>query len=84
MTYRHLGDQEFKSLIGQGVHTALRKGVDSPESVRAWLAIDDLPKEAWDTVLQYVYDGLESIGVFLVRQEVTPKARERETEEPAA
>lgn len=34
-------------IIGEGVHTALRKYCDSPQSSVAWKAIRDLPGEEW-------------------------------------
>lgn len=42
------------SLIGEGVHTMLRKGCDSAASSRAWAAINELPDEEWSGVCQTV------------------------------
>jgi len=35
--------ETLRSLIGEGVHTGLRKWCESPQARTAWLAIRDLP-----------------------------------------
>ena len=49
---------DLKSMIGEGVHTGLRKAADSHASGRAWQAIRDMPVGEWDSVLDFVADGL--------------------------
>jgi hypothetical protein len=46
------------SIIGEGIHTSLRKYVDSPQSSRAWQAIHDLPDGEWSVVCQVVAEHL--------------------------
>jgi hypothetical protein len=48
-TARVLLVQQVSSIIGEVVHTALRKYVDSPESTVAWQAIRDMPDADWKT-----------------------------------
>lgn len=48
--------QDLRSLIGEGVHTGLRKAVDSHESSVAWNAIQDLPSGEWGAVLDFAMD----------------------------
>lgn len=55
----------FKSLLGEGLHTALRKASDHNEARAAWYAIDRLPGEEWNAVLGFVVAGLEEMGLVL-------------------
>jgi hypothetical protein len=49
---------DLASIIGEGIHTSLRKYVDSPQSTRAWQAIHDLPDGEWGVVCQVVAEHL--------------------------
>jgi|1185.fasta_scaffold158699_2 hypothetical protein len=44
----------FKSLLGEGFHTGLRKAADSPESSQAWKAISEMKPEEWSEVVEFV------------------------------
>jgi spore germination protein GerM len=46
--------EAIASIIGAGVHTCLRKTVDSPEAHAAWLALNALPTAEWYLVCQTV------------------------------
>lgn len=46
--------------IGAGIHTYLRKLLDSPEGARAWKAINDLPDDEWSAVVKEVAKNIES------------------------
>lgn len=50
--------QDVSDQLGEAFHTALRKASDHPEAVRAWRAIDALPTEEWDAVLDFVRAGI--------------------------
>lgn len=52
----------FMSLVGEGLHTGIRKGCDSPESAAAWKAISDMPD--WNDALEFLAGGLELMGYF--------------------
>lgn len=57
--------ETIAALIGEGVHTGLRKYCESKESGVAWRAIRDLPKGEWGSavsmasnmVIDYVESG---------------------------
>jgi hypothetical protein len=66
--------EEFKSLVGEGIHTGLRKGCQSRESSAAWKAIDDLPD--WDDALSFLADGFEAMGYTF--RSADPAQQERE------
>lgn len=42
--------REIADLIGEGVHTGLRKWCESDESHKAWIAIRDMPGEEWSNI----------------------------------
>lgn len=67
MALSRVSDDDARALIGQGIHTALRKAVGTAESMVAWDAIEALPAEQWDAALGYLIDGMASIGVWLYR-----------------
>lgn len=58
-----------KSLIGEGVHTGLRKGSEAPSSTMIWSAISDSGDSAWDDALAFCVEGLESMGYHLFKVE---------------
>ena len=54
---RTVSDQVFNDIadiIGEGVHTGLRKFSDAPSSATAWNAIHELPHEDWSGIVQMV------------------------------
>lgn len=61
-------DDEFKSLLGEGFHTAFRKATDDPKSSEIWKLIQDLDPKSWDSVLGFVVWGLGVSGFELVRK----------------
>lgn len=60
--------ETITSLIGEGVHTGLRKACDSRQSTVAHHAISDLPDGEWeaavtfaaDAVIEYIESGEDS------------------------
>jgi hypothetical protein len=46
--------ETFKSLLGEGFHTGLRKAADSPESSQAWNAIRAMDPKEWSSVVDFV------------------------------
>ena len=68
--WEQVPDTDAIDLIGEGVHTGLRKGraLDSPASDRIWKAIaDDASDEAWSAALEYAVDGLRVGGYALCK-----------------
>ena len=45
-----LPERAIADIIGVGMQAGLRKFCDSPESVHAWQAINDMPDQEWNTV----------------------------------
>lgn len=54
--------ETFTSVIGEGLHTAFRKGVEGQHKM--WQAISDLPDGVWSAALEYVVWGCEFSGVI--------------------
>jgi len=44
----------FKSLLGEGFHTGLRKAAESPASSQAWNGIREMPPKEWSAVVEFV------------------------------
>jgi hypothetical protein len=64
-TWEPVDADEAASLIGEGVHTGLRKGSDAEGAHDLWLAIDKLSTSAWSDALEYMVSGLEYMGYQL-------------------
>lgn len=64
-----LTENEWKSVLGEGIHTAFRKGSDHPRSSEYWNLINSMPNELWNDVLGYVVWGLESMDLIETKDE---------------
>lgn len=62
---------EAASIIGEGLHTGLRKGTDAPEAHDLWVAISE-SGEAWTDALDYLLYGLDVMGLALCKNEHVP------------
>lgn len=62
---------EVRSLIGEGVHTSLRKYCNSPYATKAWAAIRDMSSGEWGNVCDIVTDYL------LEQYDIKPKRKRR-------
>lgn len=60
-----LEDAEAAELIGEGIHTGLRKGTEAPSSILLWQAISDSDDGAWSEALTYLVQGLTYLGYKL-------------------
>lgn len=69
-TYTPLDPDEAASIIGEGLHTGLRKGSDAPEAPELWEAIHN-SLDAWSDALDYLVYGLDYMGFSLCKKEVT-------------
>lgn len=58
---------EVASILGEGLHTGLRKGTEAPEAHPLWLAIRD-SERAWSEALDFLVDGLDQMGLALCRK----------------
>lgn len=57
-----------QSIIGEGLHTGLRKGTDAPEASALWHTISS-SDEAWSDALAYLTWGLDQMGIALCKKE---------------
>lgn len=48
-----LTKEELRSLIGEGFHTMLRKGIDGHGSAELWKYINDMPEGEWRGMLDH-------------------------------
>lgn len=60
-------NDEATSLIGEGLHTGLRKGTDAPEAHDLWESIRN-SDQAWSDALNYLMWGLETMGYRLCKE----------------
>jgi len=68
--YTPLPRAECASIIGEGLHTGLRKGSDDPQTPDLWSAIHDAG-QAWSDALAYVVWGLDHMGLARCRKETS-------------
>lgn len=61
--------EDAMSLIGEGLHTALRKIADSDEATRAWEAISDMDSEEWSGYLAFLIEGMRYSGYEVCQKE---------------
>jgi hypothetical protein len=60
-------EDEWKSILGEGIHVAFRKGSDHPEAHDYWKLIQKMPDELWDDVLGYVVWSLSYMNLIDVK-----------------
>jgi hypothetical protein len=65
--YTQIADDTATSLLGETVHTGLRKGSAQPEADPLWHSIANAPT-AWSDALLFAVDGLHEMGYALCRQ----------------
>lgn len=70
MTTRYVpvSDEDTTSLLGEGIHTGLRKGTDAPGAHETWMAINT-NDEAWSEALDWAVWGLHEMGFVLCKVE---------------
>ena len=56
--------EDFKSCLGETLHTGWRKGVDHPESHKMWELINNLPPEKWDDYLEWCLYCFEVLKII--------------------
>ncbi len=60
---------EWKSVLGEGIHVSFRKGTDHPQAHDYWKSIQDMPSDLWDDVLDYLVFSLEYMKLIEVADE---------------
>ncbi len=61
-------EEELADLIGEGVHTGLRKGSEAPSSHSLWEAISDSNDSAWGDAAAYCADCLRAMGYKVTKE----------------
>ena len=79
VTYEPVDKDVAAELIGEGVHTGLRKGSEAKSSGPLWRAISESNDGAWSDALAYCMWGLESMGYVLCRKTVVIKGKQVES-----
>jgi hypothetical protein len=64
--YVPVDDREAASILGEGIHTGLRKGTDAPEAPDLWTAIAK-SDEAWSDALNFAIWGMNEMGYRVCR-----------------
>lgn len=67
-TYTPVDKETALSLLGEGIHTGLRKGTDAAGSHAAWKAIS-ANDSGWSDALEFFYWGLEYMGYAVCKVE---------------
>lgn len=57
-----------KAILGEGFHTSFRKAIPD-DGYEVWDAINCLDPVDWGSALEFVIDGLKSMGIELVEVE---------------
>jgi hypothetical protein len=63
-------DEAAKGLLGESIHTGLRKGTDVPGAMPAHNAISHLEPEGWDGALQFAVDAMRMMGYEVCKKSV--------------
>lgn len=66
---KDVSDEDFASLIGEGVHTGLRKGTDAESAHDLWLAISNSTDTAWSDAVGFCVWGIGYAGYVLRKKE---------------
>jgi hypothetical protein len=67
-TWVPVSKKDARSIIGEGVHTGLRKGTDADGAHELWDAIHK-SDEAWSDALEFFVWGLDQMGMALCKKE---------------
>lgn len=62
-------EEEIISVLGQSIHTGLRKAGESHAADRAWHAITDMPDDDWSGVLGWAVWAMGVSGYIIVKEE---------------
>jgi hypothetical protein len=60
-------DETLLSILGEGIHTGLRKGSDAPSADKLWQVISDSEDSAWGDALAFALWGLRKMGYDIVK-----------------
>jgi hypothetical protein len=57
------------SLIGEGLHTGLRKGTEAMDAMDLWRAISNSDTSAWNDALNFLVESLDYMGYKLCKND---------------
>lgn len=63
-------DGEALSLLGEGIHTSLRKIGDTEEAANAWAAISNMAPGEWSKHLEWTLWGIRESGYDICKKEI--------------
>jgi hypothetical protein len=63
---------EFVSYLGEGMHTAFRKGADHPSATQIHRLIDHMPNADWHGIVAFVAEGMWPMVLRLVGEAADP------------
>lgn len=66
--YTPVSREEAVSILGEGIHTGMRKGSDRPDSMVLHRAVNDHLR-VWTEALEFFVDGLDYMGMALCKKE---------------
>lgn len=58
-----VSDEDMRSLLGEGFHTAFRKAIDGPDAMPIHRMISKMDPQDWSAVISWVVWGLKESGV---------------------
>ena len=59
--------EDLKSILGEGIHTGLRKGSEAESAMPLWRAISASDDGAWGDALGFAIWGLRYMGYDIVK-----------------
>lgn len=79
--WQPVSDQSARSIIGEGVHTGLRKGTEAPGAHQLWKAIQASDR-AWSEALGFFVWGLDQMGYALCKKVPVEQPQQSQPEQP--
>lgn len=64
-----VSDEDALSMLGEGIHTGLRKGSEAESSGPLWRAIRESEDGAWPDALRYCLWGMDQMGYAVCKKE---------------
>lgn len=62
---------EILAILGEGVHTAFRKGADGGGAHEVWVTIKNMEANQYNATIEFLVAGLDFMG-YEVRQKLVP------------
>jgi hypothetical protein len=62
-----ISEEDWCSILGEGIHTGFRKGTDHPRAHDYWKLIAEMPGELWGDVLAWTVECLQDMGLIEFR-----------------